>query len=83
MINYRYRRNLGCNIATLARRKKRAIEMFGHQCAYCGIYVRDVNITVDHIIPISQGGNSNLSNLAIACRPCNNVKGNNVWETQY
>ena len=31
--------------------------------------------TIDHIIPISQGGTNNLQNLLICCRSCNSSKG--------
>lgn len=33
---------------------------------------------VEHIIPLSRGGNSNLDNLAWACPSCNLHKGNRI-----
>ncbi|MCI0714512.1 MAG: RNA-guided endonuclease IscB [Chloroflexi bacterium] len=50
------------------------LEKWGHQCAYCGI--TDVPLEVEHIIPKDRGGSHRVSNLAIACKPCNQKKGN-------
>jgi hypothetical protein len=46
-------------------------------CEYCHAceqwqYVR---FTVDHIIPLTQGGQDTLDNLALACFHCNRKKG--------
>ena len=41
-------------------------------CAYCGIK-RD--LTIDHIIPVSQKGKTNWENCITACKSCNNKKG--------
>ncbi|WP_438291776.1 HNH endonuclease [Streptomyces sp. HUAS TT7] len=43
------------------------------QCSRCGS-TRD--LTGDHIIPLSKGGTSALSNIAVLCRRCNSSKGN-------
>lgn len=40
-------------------------------CSYCG----GEATTVDHIVPLSRGGDSGASNLTAACRPCNSAKG--------
>ena len=42
-------------------------------CASCG---RTNHIQVDHIIPVSKGGTSELKNLQPLCRRCNTAKGN-------
>jgi predicted phage replisome organizer len=42
-------------------------------CAYCGSTDK-VNMTIDHIIPVSKGGSSLLSNLVPACKNCNSSK---------
>lgn len=34
--------------------------------------------TIDHIFPLSKGGNNTLSNLQIACKRCNSKKGNRL-----
>ena len=45
------------------------------QCQFCGKQRGDVKIEIDHIIPVSLGGNSKLNNLQTLCRDCNIGKG--------
>lgn len=42
-----------------------------HQCAWCKSTER---LEIDHIIPISRGGNGDRSNLQVLCRRCNRSK---------
>ena len=44
-------------------------------CAYCGIEIAGHKATLDHIIPISFGGDNNLCNLVALCHTCNKEKG--------
>jgi 5-methylcytosine-specific restriction endonuclease McrA len=41
-------------------------------CQYCGARS---NLTVDHVIPRSKGGQSNWENIVASCAPCNRRKG--------
>ena len=50
------------------------LEKWGRTCAYCG--TKDVPLEVEHIIPKSRGGSNRVSNLTLACHPCNQAKGN-------
>ena len=43
-------------------------------CAYCG--VKDTRLEIEHIQPRSKGGSNRVSNLCLACVPCNQKKGN-------
>ena len=45
-------------------------------CEYCRAQERysPDSFSVEHIIPVSKGGSSELSNLAFACQGCNNRK---------
>lgn len=43
-------------------------------CQYCGSKAPDVILEVDHINPISNGGDNELMNLITACFSCNNGK---------
>lgn len=45
------------------------------QCQYCGVRLERPDATIDHIVPISRGGQSNWINCVTACKPCNRRKG--------
>jgi len=45
-------------------------------CQYCGKHSRD--LTLDHIIPRSRGGQSTWENLVASCKACNGKKGNRL-----
>lgn len=45
-------------------------------CQYCGKSAPDVVLEVDHIIPVSKGGDNDISNLITACFDCNRGKSN-------
>ena len=63
----------------------------GYRCAYCGCElippgasIAQTSIilrrkgrqgSIDHVVPKSEGGDDKLSNLVLACIPCNNAKG--------
>lgn len=45
-------------------------------CQYCGKHSRE--LTLDHVIPRSRGGQSTWENLVACCRACNGKKGNRL-----
>jgi 5-methylcytosine-specific restriction endonuclease McrA len=45
-------------------------------CQYCGKRTRD--LTLDHIVPRSRGGQSTWENLVASCKACNGKKGNRL-----
>ena len=45
-------------------------------CQYCGRSAPDVILELDHIIPVSKGGDDSIMNLVAACRDCNRGKTN-------
>ena len=49
------------------------LDQWGRACVYCG--ATGVPLQVEHIIPKSQGGSNRISNLTLACAPCNLTKG--------
>lgn len=49
------------------------LEKWGRQCAYCD--AKEVPLQIEHIHPKSKGGSNRISNLALACGPCNTKKG--------
>jgi hypothetical protein len=46
------------------------------RCLYCNQKLTKTNITTDHIIPLSKGGNNCQVNLVACCTKCNNERGN-------
>jgi len=72
LLNYvRYRiKNLKINRSRLFKRDL-------NQCVYCG---SKKNLTIDHVIPKSRGGDNSWSNLVTCCSPCNRRKGNKTPE---
>jgi 5-methylcytosine-specific restriction endonuclease McrA len=50
------------------------LEKWGRKCAYCG--KEGVPLEVEHIVPKSRGGSNRVANLTLACRSCNEKKGN-------
>ena len=54
--------------------KKSLYKRYGGRCAICGKPVSYDDMTVDHIVPLSQGGNNHFANLQLACLPCNRMK---------
>ncbi len=63
------KRNNGNNDLTA----KQIVELFDKQknCEYCDA---EGNLTIDHVIPISKGGQNTLTNVVLACMSCNNSK---------
>jgi 5-methylcytosine-specific restriction endonuclease McrA len=47
-----------------------------HICAYCGGHFPELELTVEHILPVSRGGRHEWTNVVTACRSCNTRKGN-------
>ncbi len=46
-----------------------------NQCQYCGRRFATTELSLDHIIPRSQGGHSSWENIVCACLQCNVKKG--------
>lgn len=49
------------------------LEKWNRRCAYCG--VKGVPLNIEHVHPRARGGSDRISNLAVACIPCNQSKG--------
>ena len=47
----------------------------GFKCQYCGNSAPDVVLHVDHIKPVKDGGDNNITNLITSCADCNLGKG--------
>lgn len=46
-----------------------------YTCRYCGRKAPDVELVVDHIVPVVKGGTNEPANLVTACEDCNSGKG--------
>lgn len=62
--------------------KKLRFEVFkrdNFKCGYCGKTISEnVILEVDHIIPVSKGGENNILNLMTSCFDCNRGKSKNL-----
>lgn len=61
------------------------IDRDGLNCSWCGMetdpnaHIDDDNkLNIDHIIPLSRGGDDAIYNSQVMCRKCNNKKGNRI-----
>jgi len=54
------------------------LEKFNRRCAYCN--VQNVPMQIEHIVPRARGGSNRVSNLTLACEPCNLKKGTRTAE---
>ena len=62
-------------------------ERDGYICQYCGLYCYESYIqnsgavTIDHMLPVSAGGTSDIENLVTCCRECNMRKTNKIFKS--
>lgn len=54
-------------------KKTLVLSKYDGKCAYCGI--GNLELTIDHVVPRSNGGSNDISNLQPSCRQCNSAKG--------
>jgi 5-methylcytosine-specific restriction endonuclease McrA len=62
-------------------RRLTRLEVFvrdGYACQYCGRATRE--LTLDHVVPRSQGGGHSWENVVSACKTCNRRKGGRTPE---
>jgi len=44
-------------------------------CQYCGKHYKRSNLNIDHVVPLSQGGQTHWENVVCSCLTCNGKKG--------
>lgn len=49
-----------------------------YTCQYCGAQPGKSELTIDHVLPRSRGGDHSWENVVTACGPCNRRKGNRI-----
>jgi 5-methylcytosine-specific restriction endonuclease McrA len=62
------------NDGTLTPETLCALFAAARECTYCKKVMRSVEKTLDHIVPISRGGQHALSNVCVCCKECNTLK---------
>lgn len=64
-------------IRKLKINRQRLYKRDNHECTYCG---SKKNLTIDHIMPKSRGGQNTWMNLITSCSSCNRLKGDRTPE---
>ena len=64
---------LGLNTSHTMEEWEAKKQEFNYQCAYCGR--RSIELTKDHIVPLTKGGTDSIDNIVPACEHCNKSKG--------
>jgi 5-methylcytosine-specific restriction endonuclease McrA len=63
---------------TRALSRKNILLRDRNTCQYCSVVLPAGELTLDHVIPRSRGGNSTWENLVACCHACNRRKGNRM-----
>lgn len=64
-------RLFGCSGSYTAEEWQAIKAKYGNRCLCCGRLEGEVEITADHVVPLSAGGENSASNLQPLCRQCN------------
>jgi 5-methylcytosine-specific restriction endonuclease McrA len=60
--------------------KRNVLARDGYECQYCDKELTEKTVTVDHVVPRSQGGPHTWTNVVASCRACNNFKDDKTLE---
>lgn len=58
-----------------SKRAELRAEVIGRDGEQCRLCASTENLTIDHVVPLAQGGENTVDNLQILCRDCNSRKG--------
>lgn len=60
--------------------RKAIIKRDKSTCQYCNKHLTNREITIDHVVPRSQGGGNSFTNCVVSCSRCNGKKSNRTPE---
>lgn len=61
--------------STYRRELKQKLMRRGSTCYWCGKVLEWSTATIEHMIPLSRGGSNHISNCRLACKKCNEERG--------
>jgi len=61
--------------ATVSFTKRNIFKRDRYTCQYCGVQPGKDELTIDHVVPRSKGGETSWINCVLACASCNRRKG--------
>lgn len=64
-------------------KKQQLIHEYGSCCWWCRQALLYEQLTIEHLKPRSKGGSNNLENLRLACRLCNQLRGNSLYPPDF
>lgn len=59
---------------------RRVFERDGWRCGLCGGHVEPEDASLDHVVPLSKGGEHSYANTQCTHWKCNNTKGAKIQE---
>jgi 5-methylcytosine-specific restriction endonuclease McrA len=62
-------------ISNLRLNRRNLLARDGHQCQYCGQSLPASQLSLDHVMPRSRGGETSWENVVASCVKCNTKKG--------
>ena len=74
--NLRNRHKYGSFIGNKTSLREALIRRDGQKCSWCSSYLHRSEMTIDHIKPVSAGGENKKNNLQIMCVDCHIAKTN-------
>jgi hypothetical protein len=73
--SYKKRRKDACVYTSNPAIRRKVFKRDGKICKHCGV---SKNLTLDHIFPVSKGGEDTMKNIQVLCRSCNSKKSNKI-----
>lgn len=74
VVRLTYYLNVKRAVRVTVGKKAKIFARDSYKCVYCGYAGMSNELTLDHVIPKGQGGDSSYFNLVTCCRDCNSLK---------